>query len=232
MTALKRLAASLRRRPLLAQLHFTRRAQTAPFEVLLVLLALMACTACRAPSSPPVLSPLVAPQDPSSTNSIQLREGDVIKVTFENATNLNVVLTIPFDGIIALPLIEPIKAAGRTIVDLEATLTVLYKPQIKTSEIRVARLSSAATYSIGGAVLKPGKFPLDRPITVLEAVMEAGGVDHARAKLSEVSVLRIENQQRVNYRVNLKRSLQGKETSLFYLKPFDIIFVPEKTFNF
>jgi polysaccharide export outer membrane protein len=232
MTALKRLAASLRRRPLLAKLHFIRQAQTARCEVLLVALALTACTACRGPSSPPALSPLVAPDNSFSTNSTQLREGDVIKVTFENATNLNAVQTIPFDGIIALPLIEPIKAAGKTIADLESTLTVLYKPQIKTSEIRVARLSSAATYSIGGAVLKPGKFPLDRPITVLEAVMEAGGVDHARAKLSEVSVLRIENQQRVNHRVNLKRALQGRETNLFYLKPFDIIFVPEKTFNF
>jgi polysaccharide export outer membrane protein len=232
MTALKHLAELLRRRALLAKLHFTRRGHAALFELLLVVLAVAACTACRAPSSPPTFPALVEPETRFSSDSIQLREGDVIRVTFENATNLNVTQTIPFDGIIALPLIEPLKAAGKTIVDLEATLTVLYEPQIKTSEIRVARVASAATYSIGGAVLKPGKFPLDRPITVLEAVMEAGGVDHARAKLTEVSVLRIENQKRVNHRINLKRALQGKEASLFYLRPFDIIFVPEKTFNF
>jgi SLBB domain len=73
---------------------------------------------------------------------------------------------------------------------------------------------------------------LDRPLTVLEAVMEAGGVDTTRAKLSEVVVLRIENNQRVKYHVDLKRALRGMELNLFYLRPFDIIYVPQKTFNF
>jgi hypothetical protein len=62
--------------------------------------------------------------------------------------------------------------------------------------------------------------------------MEAGGFDQSRARLTEVAVLRIENGQRVTFRFNLKRALQGKDNSLFYLKPFDIIYVPEKTFNF
>jgi polysaccharide biosynthesis/export protein len=200
--------------------------------LLLMLVVTCGLSACQSPYAPPTFPSNAAPEAAFLTNSIRLREGDVIRITFENATNLNTTQTIPLDGLISLPLIEQVKAAGMTLVELEATLTVLYEPQIKTSEIRVARVASSASYSVGGAVLKPGKLPLDRPMTVLEAVMEAGGVDHARAKLNDVVVFRIENNKRVHYRVNLKRALQGKEADLFYLKPFDVIFVPEKTFNF
>ena len=62
--------------------------------------------------------------------------------------------------------------------------------------------------------------------------MEAGGVDNTRAKLTGVTVLRIENGQRIARRVNLKRALDGKDPSLFYLKPYDIVYVPEKLINF
>jgi polysaccharide export outer membrane protein len=208
------------------------RRRTALMHLLLLLIVTGCLTACQssspqAPGSLPGVS-----EDAFSTNSMRLREGDVIHITFENATNLNSVQTIPLDGFITLQLVGQTKAAGKTTVELEATLTNLYQSQIKATEIQVSRVSSAATYSIGGAVLKPGKFPLDRPLTVLEAVMEAGGVDTTRAKLSEVIVLRIENNQRVKHHVDLKRALQGKELNLFYLRAFDIIYVPQKTFNF
>ena len=167
-------------------------------------------TACQS-SAPQATGPVPDLQpDAASTNSMRLQEGDVIRVTFENATNLNTTQTILLDGMIAMPLIGQTKAAGKTIVELEATLTVLYESQIKATEITVARLSTSASYSVGGAVLRPGKMPLDRPITVLEAIMEAGGVISARAKLDDVVVLRIENNKRVKYRINLKRALKGR----------------------
>ena len=61
--------------------------------------------------------------------------------------------------------------------------------------------------------------------------MEAGGVD-SRAKLSGVTVLRVEGGQRIARKINLKHTLEGKDSFLFYLKPSDIIYVPEKVINF
>ena len=69
-------------------------------------------------------------------------------------------------------------------------------------------------------------------MTALEAVMEAGGFDPTRAKLSQASVLRIENGRQKAYHVNLERVLEGEEETPFYLRPFDIVHVPSKTFNF
>jgi polysaccharide export outer membrane protein len=98
--------------------------------------------------------------------------------------------------------------------------------------ITVSVISNAAAVYVTGAVLRPGRIPLERPLTVLDAVMEAGGVDNTRAKLSSVTVLRVENGQRVSRRVNLKHALEGRDASLFYLKPFDTVYVPEKAINF
>lgn len=165
-------------------------------------------------------------------NYNSMREGDVIQVTFEGSTNLNTMVKITFDGVINMPLIGKVKAAGKTPLELEALLTGLYESQIKPSEISVVVVAQVAVVYVYGAVLRPGKITLDRPMTFLDAVMEVGGIDHSRAKMSAVTLLRIENGRRRSYNINLKRALNGKEESLLYLQPFDIIHVPERTFNF
>ena len=73
---------------------------------------------------------------------------------------------------------------------------------------------------------------MERPMTVMEALVEAGGYDPYRAKLSSVIVLRVEDGQQKTYKINVNRMLDGKEDSPFYLKPFDVLQVPTKTFNF
>jgi polysaccharide biosynthesis/export protein len=162
-----------------------------------------------------------------------LVEGDVIQVAFAVSTNLNSIQRIQLDGDIFLQFIGKVKAAGMTPLDLEKTLAKLYEPQLRSPEpITVTIMSNAAAVYVTGAVLRPGKIPLDRPFTILDAIVEAGGVDHSRAKLSAVTVLRIEDGQRISRRINLKRALDGKDTSLFYLKPYDIVYVPEKVINF
>ena len=65
-------------------------------------------------------------------------------------------------------------------------------------------------------------------MTALEAVMEAGGPDYAKANLKNVRITRLEAGQFRTFTVNLKEELEGKETQPVYLKPSDIIKVPEK----
>jgi protein involved in polysaccharide export with SLBB domain len=69
-------------------------------------------------------------------------------------------------------------------------------------------------------------------MTALDAIMEAGGFDPTQAKSSAVMILRVENGQQQHYELDLKKTIKGKDSSVFYLKPYDIVHVPEKTFNF
>jgi len=88
--------------------------------------------------------------------------------------------------------------------------------------------SSSFPVYVTGMVMQPGKILSDHPITALEAIMEAGGFDYAKADLKDVTVIRRQGNIMKNYKLNLKAVLQGKESEPFYLEPADIIYVPER----
>jgi polysaccharide export outer membrane protein len=187
-----------------------------------------------APSASPATvapSPSAAPAGAEPFSSTKLQEGDVVHVTFETETNLNTAAKVQMDGAIIMPLVGSVKAVGKTPLELQADLMRCYERILKDNQLSVTLASSAASVYVSGAVLRPGRIPMERPLTALDAIMEAGGFDSNRAKPSAVTVLRLENGQQHHYLLNLKRALQGKEPNPFYLKPFDIVHVPEKTFN-
>jgi hypothetical protein len=68
----------------------------------------------------------------------------------------------------------------------------------------------------------------DRPLSVFEAVMEAGGFDFARANTKEVLVLREGGGEMTTFRLNLKDTLEGRNTKPFYVRPSDVVYVREK----
>jgi len=188
----------------------------------LVVLALAA--GCQTqPSLPPA-----ALQGTNATEIITLREGDVLKISFPANANLNTTQPIRRDGMISMPLVGELKALGKTPKELEKDLVYLYSTQLLSKEVTVEVQSSSFPVYVSGSVLRPGKVMSDHPITALEAVMEAGGYDNTKANLKEVTIIRHEGNSTRNYIVNLKRIVDGKPSESFYLKPGDIVIVPER----
>ncbi|HAM73780.1 MAG TPA: hypothetical protein DCM86_19270 [Verrucomicrobiales bacterium] len=167
-----------------------------------------------------------------SYSSNLLREGDLLNITFQYSTNFNVLQKISIDGSLNLEGIGMVKAAGTTPIELQDELARRYKSQIKEDVITVKLIGAAAGVYVVGAVLRPGKISMDHPMTVLEAVIEAGGYEATRANLSGVTVLRIVDGKEQTYRVDLHRLIQGRDVTPFYLRPSDVIHVPTKRFNF
>jgi polysaccharide biosynthesis/export protein len=165
---------------------------------------------------------------PSPSEAITLRPGDTLKVAFPGAPNLDNTQQIRQDGKIVLSLVGEIQAAGKTLSDLQKEIIKLYSSQLVSKEVTVTVLSASYPVFVTGAVLRPGKIITDRPLTALEAVMEAGGFDPAKADPSAVVVIRHEKDQVKNFKLNLKLALQGKPSAPFYLKPSDIVSVPER----
>jgi len=179
------------------------------------------------PVLPETLTTVPTPKTlPAATYT--LREGDILKISFPGSPNLNNVQQIRTDGKITLPLIGEVQAAGMTPVELQKKLMDLYAPQLSSKEVTVEVQSSSFPVYVTGAVLRPGKISSDHPITALEAIMEAGGFDYTKADLKDVTVIRQEGNQTKNYTLNLKLVLEGKMSEPFYMKPADIIYVPEK----
>ena len=171
----------------------------------------------------------MAGESAAKTNELMnLREGDVLKISFPGSPTLDTTQTIRRDGKITMQLVGDVDAAGMTPVALEKKLVDLYAPQLSSKQVSVQVVSSSLTVYVTGMVLRPGKVLSDHPLTALEAVMEAGGFDYAKANLKGVTVIRQEGNVMKNYRVNLKDILGGKKHAPFYLKPDDIVYVPER----
>ena len=198
----------------------------------LLLAATIAFTGCDTMPSGKSDSTLKAAVAATHSEKIVLREGDSIKITFPGSANLDTTQPIRRDGKINMPLVGEVPAAGLTPDELQRKLVELYAPQISSKEIIVQVQSSAFPVYVTGAVVKPGKIMSDHPMTALEAVMEAGGFNYETANLKAVKIVRNENGVMQHFTVDLKAVLQGNETKSFYLKPGDIVYVPERFSGF
>jgi polysaccharide export outer membrane protein len=202
---------------------FIRRTHSAGLT--LGAMALLAFTGCQTPA------PEIKGAGVPSANSFEadaLREGDVLKISFPGAPNLDTTQQVRTDGKIALPVVGETSVAGMTPPELEKDLINRYSSQLLSKEVRVAVESSSFVVYVTGAVLRPGKISSSHSLSALEAIMEAGGPDYDKANLKAVKVIRHEDGQAKSYTVNLKLEMQGKPCEPFPLKPSDIIFVPEK----
>jgi protein involved in polysaccharide export with SLBB domain len=171
-------------------------------------------------------APLPLAQAPSA-----LTVGDVVKITFPAAPELNQSQKIGTDGTLSLPLVGQVHAAGKTPGELQSELSNLYKSQLQDSETVVTVESKAIPVVVSGAVQKPGKIVFERPATVLEAIMEAGGFT-PEADLKKVTVIRIVKGQHQTQLFDLRPILRGKTMGATYVSGGDVIYVPERLLNF
>ena len=195
----------------------------------LIFATVLAFTGCTTVSDQS-FSKVLQAEEQAKLHLLVLREGDTIRISFPAMTTANLETTqqIRRDGKIVLALVGEVTAAGLTPEELQAKLSDLYAPQISSKEVLVTVQSSAFPVYVIGAVAHGGKVMADHPLNALEAIMESGGFDFTTANTKKVKVIRNENGVMKNYTVNLKTILDGQDSQPFYLKPSDIVYVPER----
>jgi polysaccharide export outer membrane protein len=161
-----------------------------------------------------------------SAPNATLAAGDEINVTFSGAPEMNVKQKIQTNGKVSLPVVGDVGAAGKSITSFQSQLTGLYQPHLQDSNVIVSRENAASGVYVSGEVLRPGKILLDRPMTALEAVMEAGGFTKA-ANPKQVFVVRNLDGKNQRYVLNMNDALSGNQSSPFYMRSFDVIYVKQ-----
>jgi polysaccharide export outer membrane protein len=169
------------------------------------------------------------PDQPTATTTVILSPGDVIKLSFVAAADLNESQKIRTDGKVNLPLVGEVTAAGKTLLNFQKELVRLYKPQLRNSEVVVTLEGGTGRVVVSGAVVKPQKLEFDRPTTVFQAIMEAGGVNDF-GNLRKVRIVRTVNGQQQSQVLDLTPTLKGKNTQAYYIKDGDVIYVPTSAF--
>jgi polysaccharide export outer membrane protein len=74
--------------------------------------------------------------------------------------------------------------------------------------------------------MTPGIVEMPAKITVLEAIMQAGGFNMQEAEIQNIVVIRHRENQRYGYSLDLKPIMNGGQTKPFYLQAQDIVYVP------
>lgn len=153
---------------------------------------------------------------------------DELNVSVWEQTELSRVVPVRPDGMISLPLINDIQAAGRTPMQLMNALVEKYatlgvKSPLVT--VTVTAIKSQFIYILGN-VTHAGTFPLVPGMTVVQAIASAGGLT-LFAKQTKIEIRRSENGQTVRVAFNYKEVMKGVHPEQdIVLKPNDTIFVP------
>ncbi len=146
----------------------------------------------------------------------------------ENKQNKEVV--IRSDGKISLPLLEDIRASGRTPTELTREIQARYNRKIAdiTVSVEVIKEESKKVL-VMGEVNRAGMYQLRGRATPVEAIALAEGFSDS-ANLEEILILRkSESGEPALNLVNVRQSLTDPSLlETFHLKPYDIIYVPKR----
>jgi polysaccharide export outer membrane protein len=114
-------------------------------------------------------------------------------------------------GTIFHPLLGEINVAGLTVEQLKKQLTIDFSEYVLDPNVYIELLvAQSAKIGVIGEIARPGILVMTRPMTVTDAIVEAGGITDT-GKKSAVTVLRQPldgNKQLIT--VNVKRIFEGK----------------------
>ncbi|MBT6153906.1 MAG: polysaccharide biosynthesis/export family protein [Planctomycetaceae bacterium] len=135
------------------------------------------------------------------------------------------------EGTIQLPAIGSVSAQGLTLAELQSEIEHRYGELVHGLEVTTILVARAPrSLYVVGEVRNPGRFPLEGPTTVMQAIALAGSWNIG-AKLNHVIVLRRdENWQLIATRLPLHDAFFGKTScpdGEIWLRDSDIVIVPK-----
>ena len=151
---------------------------------------------------------------------------DVLLVSVWKEPDLTNTLPVRPDGMISLPLLSDVQAAGLTPTQLAASITEKLKQYVTEPHVTVVvtQINSQRIY-VTGEVQHTGAMNLLPDMTVLQALASAGFTQFAHTK--GIYVLRTQHGEQRKIAVNYNKLVKGGNMDQnIILKPGDTIVVP------
>ena len=178
---------------------------------------------CIASKRLPVSAPAVDEFD-------ALGQGDVIEVKVFREPDLGGVFRVGAAGDIDFPLIGRVTVDGKRPEDVAESIRLrLLGDYLKDPQVSVlVREQNSRKVHIFGQVGKAGTFPFRSNMTIIEAITVAGGFADLAAP-NRTRVTRVVGGVEQVFELHAGDIGEGKAPN-FFLKPGDIVFVPEAIF--
>lgn len=153
--------------------------------------------------------------------------GDVVEVRVYEEKELSGLFRVATDGTFQYPLVGKVQAGGLTPGALSDELTSRLKEGfIRNPQVTVfVKESNSKKIFVLGEVNKPGTFPYEDSMTVVQAITMAGGFRELADKNRTV-VTRVVDGTEKKFVAPVESIGLGREQNV-QLQPGDIVFVPE-----
>jgi polysaccharide export outer membrane protein len=174
----------------------------------------------------PALAQQAAPAE-TAQGTYPVNAGDILEVLVWKEENLQKQVVVRPDGFFSFPLTGDIRAEGRTIEAIRSDITAQIARYIPDPVVSVSIFEprGSKVYVIG-QVNRPGEFPINRYVDVIQALSMAGGTTPF-AKLDEIRILRREGGAQTATNFAYSDIAAGKRLQQnIVLKPGDTVLVP------
>ena len=167
--------------------------------------------------------------------SYKMTVGDEVEVNVWDNEKLSVSEPIRPDGKISLPLVGDVMAAGLEPQELAAEIkerlySFIKKPNVTVILTHLQGHEFLSRVRVTGSVEEDMSMPYHQGMTVLDAVLEAGGVN-LYAESNRTRLYRRTGRGSETYDIQLKDILEeGDMSANTLLLPGDVITVPERRF--
>jgi polysaccharide export outer membrane protein len=179
------------------------------------------------PAAATEVAPAAAPaRFVESADAFRIGPEDVLDVQVWKNEELSRVVPVRPDGMISLPLVNDIRAAGLTAVELRQAITQRLAEYVPSPEVSVmVREVHSVKVAVLGAVRMPGHYEVKSSATVLELIARAQGLTEF-ADRGRIVVMRQNGTSTTRIPFNYRKVAEGSEQDNFYVRPGDIIVVP------
>jgi len=178
--------------------------------------------------APQMVDPKALPDVVSGPYKIAV--GDVLDINFFKATQMSTTRTVGPDGEIYLPLVGRVAVMDRTVDDITAELNTRYSEEMVNPQITVSvsQYSGLKVY-VGGEVNFPAMHEYRGGLTLVQAIMNAGGFKNTGRQKEVVLIRRTQDGKPAGTIVDCKSILRGYQVDKdVELAPYDIVYVPRK----
>jgi polysaccharide export outer membrane protein len=159
--------------------------------------------------------------------------GDMLNVFVWRNPELTVTVPVRPDGKVSTPLVEDMIAVGKTPAELARDIEAVLAEYVKQPQVNIIVQNPVSRYSqvkVVGQVARPASVPYREGMTVLDAILEVGGLTPFAAG-NRAKVVRTEEDKQREIKVKADDLVnKGDLSQNVALKPGDVLLVPESRF--
>jgi polysaccharide export outer membrane protein len=196
---------------------------------ILFILNLVGLAACATSTAPP---PAASNSEPEFADEYRIGVGDSLNVNVWRNADLSIVVPVRPDGRISVPLAGDVDVGNKTPEEVSATITERLAVYIRDPYVTVIVTEMGSEQyrnrvRVTGAVNNPVSLPYRQGMTVLDLVLEAGGV----TEFANAAKAMLYRETGESLALHLDRILnRGDMSTNFSLRKGDTITIPERAF--